>query len=232
MMAQVFCKAVGDGGGAAGQQQLHAHRATDDIGGANDHRIEAVGVDIVAFQQGHDTARSARTQARRALAQAANVVRMEAVDVFIRRDALENFDVIDPCRQGQLNQNTVDGLIGIQSVDKLQQLGFAGGFREIVRAGDEAHFFTCFALAADINLRGRVAADQHDGQPGARFPAATRAFTFSATSERTCCAIVLPSIIFAAIRERIPSVSLRKGDEDILSEAGLAVSPRLLFYPV
>ncbi len=138
MMAQVFCKAVGDGGGAAGQQQLHAHRATDDIGGANDHRIEAVGVDIVAFQQGHDTARSARTQARRALAQAANVVRMEAVDVFIRRDALENFDVIDPCRQGQLNQNTVDGLIGIQSVDKLQQLGFAGGFREIVRAGDEA----------------------------------------------------------------------------------------------
>ena len=169
MMAQVFCKAVGDGGGAAGQQQLHAHRATDDIGSANDHRIEAVGVDIVAFQQGHDTARSARTQARRALAQAANVVRMEAVDVFIRRDALENFDVIDPCRQGQLNQNTVDGLIGIQSVDKLQQLGFAGGFREIVRAGDEAHFFTCFALAADINLRGRVAADQHDGQPRGAF---------------------------------------------------------------
>ncbi len=72
-MAQVFGKAVGHGGGAAGQQQLHAHRATDDIGGANDHRIEAVGVDIVAFQQGHDTARSARTQARRPLAQAANV---------------------------------------------------------------------------------------------------------------------------------------------------------------
>ena len=160
---------MGDGGGAAGQQQLHAHRATDDIGSANDHRIEAVGVDIVAFQQGHDTARSARTQARRALAQAANVVRMEAVDVFIRRDALENFDVIDPCRQGQLNQNTVDGLIGIQGVDKLQQLGFAGGFREIVRAGDEAHFFTCFALAADINLRGRVATDQHDGQPRGAF---------------------------------------------------------------
>ena len=79
---------------------------------------------------------------------------MEAVDVFIRRDALENFDVIDPCRQGQLNQNTVDGLIGIQSVDKLQQLGFAGGFREIVRAGDEAHFFTCFALAAGKRAPG------------------------------------------------------------------------------
>ncbi|MDU3271213.1 MAG: hypothetical protein E7E41_23020, partial [Klebsiella oxytoca] len=50
------------------------------------------------------------------------------------------------------------------------------------------------------------------------------------TSERTCCAIVLPSIIFAAIRERIPSVSLRKGDGDILSEASLAVSLRLRFY--
>ncbi|MDU4315714.1 MAG: hypothetical protein E7I11_33235, partial [Klebsiella michiganensis] len=50
------------------------------------------------------------------------------------------------------------------------------------------------------------------------------------TSERTCCAIVLPSIIFAAIRERIPSVSLRKGDGDILSEASPAVSLRLRFY--
>jgi hypothetical protein len=39
---------------------------------------------------------------------------MEAVNVFIRRDALQNFDVINPGRQGQLNQNTVDGLIGIQ----------------------------------------------------------------------------------------------------------------------
>jgi hypothetical protein len=32
VMTQVFGKTVGDGGGAASQQQLHAHRAADDVG--------------------------------------------------------------------------------------------------------------------------------------------------------------------------------------------------------
>lgn len=86
------------------------------------------------------------------LVQVVNVVRMEVVDVFIWCDVFENFDVIDFCWQGQLNQNIVDGFIGIQSVDKFQQFGFVGGFWEIVRVGDEVYFFICFVFVVDINL--------------------------------------------------------------------------------
>ncbi|GBE72321.1 hypothetical protein EKINANG_39710 [Enterobacter sp. KINAN-G] len=94
---------------------------------------------------------------------------MEAVHVFIRCDTLQHLHVVDTGGQRQLNQNTVDLFIGIQSVNKFQQFCFAGGFRQIVRAGDEPHLFTRFALAADINLRCRVTANQHNGQPGGAF---------------------------------------------------------------
>ena len=166
MVTQVFSEAVGNGGGTARQQQLHAHRAAHDVGGANHHGVEAVGIDVITLQQRHDAARGARTQARRALAQSAYVIRMETVNVFVRRDALQHLHVVNARRQRQLNQDAVDLFIGIQSVDQFQQFRFAGGFRQIVRAGDEPHLFTRFAFAADINLRSRVAANQHNGQPG------------------------------------------------------------------
>lgn len=57
---------------------------------------------------------------------------------------------------GAAEQNTVDGLIGIQV-----SISSSSSFAEVVsgdRRRGQAHFFTCFALAADINLRGRVAA--------------------------------------------------------------------------
>ena len=169
VMTQVFGEAVGDGGGAARQQQLHAHRAAHDVGGANHHGVQAIGVDVITLQQRHDAARGARTQARRALAQAAHVIRMETVNVFVRRDTLQHLHVVDARRQRQLNQNAVDLFIGIQGVNQFQQFCFAGGFRQIVRAGDEPHLFTRFAFAADINLRSRVAANQHNGQPWGAF---------------------------------------------------------------
>ncbi len=57
-----------------------------------------------------------------------------------------------------------EAFVGIQRIDKLQQLRFAGGFREVIRAGDEPDFFTSLAFACDINLRCRVTTHQHNGQ--------------------------------------------------------------------
>ncbi|MNP22164.1 hypothetical protein D3C76_1148230 [compost metagenome] len=113
MLAQVFGKAVGDGGGAAGQQQLHAHRAANDVGRSNHHGVQAVGVDVITLQQRHNTARRARTQTRCTLAQASDVIWMESVDVFIRRNTLQHLHVVDARRQWQLHQNAVDRVVGI-----------------------------------------------------------------------------------------------------------------------
>ena len=98
MAAQIFGEPVGDGGGAACQQQLHAHRATHNIRRANDDRIQTVGVDVVTFKQGYNAAWGTRTQAWRTLAQATDVIRVETVNVFIRRNTLQHFNVVDTRR--------------------------------------------------------------------------------------------------------------------------------------
>ncbi|MNT52996.1 hypothetical protein D3C72_1900580 [compost metagenome] len=103
MVAQVLGETVGHGGGAPGQQQLHAHWAADDVGRANHDGIQAIGIDVVTLKQGDDTAWGARAQFWRTLAQAANVVRMETVDVFIRMNTLQHLDVVDTGRQRQLH---------------------------------------------------------------------------------------------------------------------------------
>ncbi|MNN12304.1 hypothetical protein D3C81_1252900 [compost metagenome] len=89
MASQVLGEAVSDRHGAAGQQQLHGHRAANNVGGADDDRIHAVQVLTGAFQQGHDALRRARTQQWDTLGQTADVIRMETIDILVRTNALK-----------------------------------------------------------------------------------------------------------------------------------------------
>ncbi|MNG27369.1 hypothetical protein D3C84_1124790 [compost metagenome] len=89
MAGQVLGEAVGDGHGAAGQQQFHRHRAADNVGGADNHRVHPVKIGTGAFQQRHDAFRGARTQQRNTLGQAADVIRVETVDVLVRPNAFQ-----------------------------------------------------------------------------------------------------------------------------------------------
>ncbi len=98
MVTQIFGKAVRNGSRTASQQQLHAHWASNDIGRANDHRIQAVGINIVTLKQRHNTAGRTGTQAWRTLTQTTDIIRMETVYVFIWRDTLQHFNVVDTCR--------------------------------------------------------------------------------------------------------------------------------------
>jgi len=68
--------------------------------------------------------------------------------------------------EGQLDQNAVDGRVGIQAVDQCQQLFLGGAGGEVVGLGDKADLFTVLALVRDIDLRGGVAADQDHSQAG------------------------------------------------------------------
>ena len=89
MLFQIMGEAVRHRSGAAGQQQLQRHRATDDIGGADYRGIQAVGADTGAFQQTYDAQWGARAQQRYALGQAAYVVGVEAVHILVRADTLQ-----------------------------------------------------------------------------------------------------------------------------------------------
>ena len=52
---------------------------------------------------------------------------METVHVFLRVDALQNGLAVDVFGQRQLHQNAVHFRVGVQTVNQIQQFGFAGG---------------------------------------------------------------------------------------------------------
>ncbi len=166
MVGQVAGEAVGDGDGAAGQQQLQSHGAADDVGGADHDGVQAVQVGTGACEQGHDALRRAGAQEGDALGQAADVVGMEAVHVLVRVDALQQLGGIEVGGEGQLDQNAVDGRVVVQAVDQRQQFFLGGAGGKIVGLGEEADLFAVLALVRDIDLRGGVGADQDHRQAG------------------------------------------------------------------
>ncbi len=152
---------MGHRDGAARQQQFHCHRAADDVGCADDDGIQAVQVDTGAFQQGHDAFGSARAQQRNALSEATHVIRMEAVHVLVRANALQQQRSVEVRGQGQLQQDAVDGGIFIEAVDQIGQCCLSGISGQVVSLGDKADFLAVLALVRDIDLGGGVAADQN-----------------------------------------------------------------------
>ena len=62
--------------------------------------------------------------------------------------------------QWQLQQDAIDLRVVVEAVDQVGK-GLLGGLgRQVVGFGDKADLFTVFTLVRDINLRGRIAADQ------------------------------------------------------------------------
>ena len=132
MASQILGEAVGHGDGAARQQQFHGHRATHDVGGADNNGVHSVQVLTGAFQQGHDAFRGARAQQWNALGQTAYVIRVETVDVFVRADALQQAGSVQMLRQRQLQQDTVDVCIIIKTVDQVGQRLLSGVGRQVI----------------------------------------------------------------------------------------------------
>ena len=91
---------------------------------------------------------------------------MEAVHVFLRVDALQNGLAVDVFGQRQLHQNAVHVRVGVQTVNQIQQFGFAGGGGQDMRKRFERCFFAGCLLVADIHSAGRVVAHQHYRQAG------------------------------------------------------------------
>ena len=99
---QVLGAAVGDGDGAVGGEQQIGHRLADDVGAADDDRVEAGQVLAAhALDQQHRAGRRARHEGRLQFAGAelADIDEMEAVDVLFRRDGLDDAAGIDVRRQ-------------------------------------------------------------------------------------------------------------------------------------
>ena len=99
--------------------------------------------------------------------QAADIDRMEAVDVLGRVDRIDHLPRIDLPWQGQLHQNAVDVIVMIEPVDFLKKIGFAHRCVKDELRSAESDLLRFARLAADVNLRGRVIAYADGDQTGA-----------------------------------------------------------------
>ena len=91
---------------------------------------------------------------------------MEAVDILGRIDGDQDLGRVELLGQRQLDQDAVDRGVGVEAPDQLQQLGLRRILGELVVEARHAEFDRELALAADVDLAGRIGAHQHRGQAG------------------------------------------------------------------
>ncbi|VVN49255.1 hypothetical protein PS619_06291 [Pseudomonas fluorescens] len=68
--------------------------------------------------------------------------------------------------QRQLKQDAVDCRVVVEAIDQIGQRVLRGVGGQVVGLREEADLFTVFTLVRDINLRGRIAADQDHREAG------------------------------------------------------------------
>ena len=107
-------------------QQQRRHGPPDDVGAAHDHRVPTRSVHAAPQQQLLDAVRGRGAEtggiSDRDLA---HILRMEAVHILRRGDPVQHALRVDLLRQRELDQDTVDPRIGVETVDEREQLGFA-----------------------------------------------------------------------------------------------------------
>ena len=84
---------------------------------------------------------------------------MEAVDVLLRRNRLDDAASIDVIRQRKLHEDAVDGRIGIELFDQRNQFFFGGLGWQRMLDRIEAALLGPLAFGGDIDLAGRIVPD-------------------------------------------------------------------------
>ena len=91
---------------------------------------------------------------------------MKAVDVLGRIDGQQHVRGVDVPGQRQLHQDAVHAGIGVEPGDQRQQLGLGGLLGQAMIEARHAELGRHLALAAHIDLAGRIGADQDRRQAG------------------------------------------------------------------
>ena len=144
--------------------QHQRHGLADDVAGADDDDIAALDRDVLVLEDLLYAIRRAGRKHRVAGDQATDVVEVEAVDILVKVDALQHAVHVDLWWQRQLHQDAVDGRIGIERIDTAHQLILGGRHRQFDQLRTDTHELAGGHFVADVDLGGRIIADQDDGQ--------------------------------------------------------------------
>ena len=93
--------------------------------------------------------------------QPADIDRVETVDILCRVNRRDHPLRLDRLGERQLHQDAVDPLIGIEPADQIEDRREIGIGRQAELEGRDPGLGAGAPLAADVDLAGRVVADQH-----------------------------------------------------------------------
>ncbi len=150
------------------EQQLR-HRLAEQVGAADDDGIQPRQVLAMHLShQKHGAGRRAGDQPGFEIAggQLAGIDDMQAIDILLRPDRLNDRIRIQMLRQRQLHENAVDGRIVVQRGHQGSQLFLRRLRRQRVLDGLEAALLGHLALGVHIGVAGRIVADDDDRKPG------------------------------------------------------------------
>ena len=91
----------------------------------------------------------------------AGVHRVEAVYVLDRVDRTDDLRLVDPCRQGQLDEQAVDRVVRVELRHRLEHLCLARGLRQADVSGADPDLLRGLVLGADVDVGGGVVAHEH-----------------------------------------------------------------------
>ena len=138
------------------------HRLANDVGAADHHRFQAGERGVHGLGEQDAAERRARHQRWQSARQPPDIGVMKPVDVLGRIDCGDHLLSVDVFRQRQLHENAVHRQISIEPRDQGEQLFLRGRCRQLVVVGIHARCRDHLRFGADIDIAGRVVADQHD----------------------------------------------------------------------
>jgi len=167
-LGEVAGAGVADGDGAVGAgfflEGEQRDGFTDDEGAAEDDHVFALQVGAGAGEEFHDAGGGAGDKAGVVfLGDLADVDRVEAIDVLVRGEAAEGRGFVEVFGQGRLDQNTVDGRVGVEVVDEFFEFSLRGGGWRENDAALDADLGGGLLFFLHIGNGRRVVADAHEG---------------------------------------------------------------------
>ena len=146
----------------------HRYRFADNVRAAYDYDLGAGCLEPRAYDQLLYSSRGAGQKLRLFASdhQASDIDRVEAINIFIRINGVEDLLFIDMLRHRQLDKYAVNLRVFVVLIDKLEKIGLGYFSRLAVLDRVKTDFMCCFLLGCDITDRRRVLAYEDCNQTG------------------------------------------------------------------
>ena len=137
---------------------------TDQLRAVDDHHRFPCEADTVKIQHTDNSGGRTRAQPLAPRPQAPDVDNVQAVDIFVRVNRLQNHRLAHRAAFGerQLHQYAVRQRISVQPRDQLEQRGFAGVAGQFGQRALQADFFGASRLHARVRHARRIIPEAHD----------------------------------------------------------------------